>query len=284
MKIKYLLFPAAAIVVFACLDHFISGSKKETIDDVQPILAHTERDEYSAKVREIEADFEQRRRKIENYYAGVFGQLQAQRYEDLRSTNAANKASRARSVRQTQSPEFDTYHYAGSNSRGTAGDASSAGRSQQSTTTRVEINPSSDFWSKTSQPSAASERDRAGETVQTAGDVDGEYDSDYEHYQRQKACALSDLEKERQFALTAVYNQHNYETAGAISSKASGTVTGILSSDGAPLAVIDGNVIKEGQIINGVKVVKIRPDRVEFRYAKKQWTQKVNESPPSNWP
>jgi len=56
-----------------------------------------------------------------------------------------------------------------------------------------------------------------------------------------------------------------------------GTVTGITYVDGTPLAVIDGVILREGQSIRQVKVVKINPDSVEFDYNGTRWSQKVNE-------
>jgi S1-C subfamily serine protease len=56
-----------------------------------------------------------------------------------------------------------------------------------------------------------------------------------------------------------------------------GTVTGILYADDRPLAVIDGVILREGQSIHNVKVVKISPDSVEFEYDGARWSQKVNE-------
>lgn len=56
-----------------------------------------------------------------------------------------------------------------------------------------------------------------------------------------------------------------------------GIVTGIMYVDGTPLAVIDGVILREGQSIRQVKVVKINPDSVEFKYEGTRWSQKVNE-------
>jgi S1-C subfamily serine protease len=53
-----------------------------------------------------------------------------------------------------------------------------------------------------------------------------------------------------------------------------GTVTGIVV-DGFPLAVIDGQILREGQSICQVKVVKINPDSVEFDYKGTRWNKKV---------
>ncbi|MGD0572919.1 MAG: trypsin-like peptidase domain-containing protein [Sedimentisphaerales bacterium] len=56
-----------------------------------------------------------------------------------------------------------------------------------------------------------------------------------------------------------------------------GTVTGIMYVDGIPLAVVDGVILREGQSIRQVKVVKINPDSVEFDYNGTHWSQQVNK-------
>ena len=56
-----------------------------------------------------------------------------------------------------------------------------------------------------------------------------------------------------------------------------GIVTGIMYIDGNPLAVVDGVIIREGQSIRQVKVVKINSDSVEFEYDGTRWSQQVNK-------
>jgi hypothetical protein len=50
-------------------------------------------------------------------------------------------------------------------------------------------------------------------------------------------------------------------------------VTGILFSEESPSAVINGNVVGEGKDVNGVKVLKIHRDYVEFEKAGRHWNQ-----------
>jgi hypothetical protein len=52
-------------------------------------------------------------------------------------------------------------------------------------------------------------------------------------------------------------------------------LTGILYSEDNPTAIIGGKIVKEGDIINGMKVVKIHRDRVEFEKDGKKWTQRA---------
>ncbi|MFH1371917.1 MAG: trypsin-like peptidase domain-containing protein [Planctomycetota bacterium] len=56
-----------------------------------------------------------------------------------------------------------------------------------------------------------------------------------------------------------------------------GIVTAIMHVDGTPLAVIDGVILREGQSIRQVKVVKINSDSVEFEYDGTRWSQQVNK-------
>jgi hypothetical protein len=52
-------------------------------------------------------------------------------------------------------------------------------------------------------------------------------------------------------------------------------LSGILYSEDDPSAIIGGNIVKEGDIINGAKVVKIHKDMVEFEKNGKKWTQRT---------
>jgi hypothetical protein len=61
-------------------------------------------------------------------------------------------------------------------------------------------------------------------------------------------------------------------------------VTGIIHSKTKPMAIIDGNVIGEGQTIRGVRIVKVQEESVEFENAGKTWSQRVNDPPSTNWP
>ncbi|MBN2271877.1 MAG: hypothetical protein JXN61_14765 [Sedimentisphaerales bacterium] len=64
---------------------------------------------------------------------------------------------------------------------------------------------------------------------------------------------------------------------------ADGLVTGILFSDDRPAAVIGSQVLYEGDVKEGVTVVKITKEKVQFEKNGRLWTQKVQEIPPSYW-
>ena len=53
------------------------------------------------------------------------------------------------------------------------------------------------------------------------------------------------------------------------------TLTGILYAGDSSSAVVDGKIVHEQDTINGVKVIKIYEDKVEFEKAGKRWTQQV---------
>ena len=62
-----------------------------------------------------------------------------------------------------------------------------------------------------------------------------------------------------------------------------GIVTAISYSEDKPSAVIDSEIVNEGETIHGVKVVKIHKDKVEFEKDGERWGQKVQERPGSGW-
>jgi len=52
-------------------------------------------------------------------------------------------------------------------------------------------------------------------------------------------------------------------------------VKGIVFSKTKPTAIIDNRIVGEGETLNGVKVVKISKDSVEFEKENKRWSQQV---------
>ena len=63
----------------------------------------------------------------------------------------------------------------------------------------------------------------------------------------------------------------------------SGLVSGIAYSRSRALALIDDEMLPEGDIVYGVTIIKIHEDKVEFEKNGKRWTQKVGEQPDSRW-
>jgi hypothetical protein len=62
-----------------------------------------------------------------------------------------------------------------------------------------------------------------------------------------------------------------------------GTVTGISHCRGNSWALINHELVREGDIINGVRVVKINKRSVEFEKNGERWMQKVQANPNSVW-
>ena len=56
-------------------------------------------------------------------------------------------------------------------------------------------------------------------------------------------------------------------------------VTGILYSEDNPSAIVNGKVVKEGDIINDVKVIKIHKSNVEFEDKGQRWVQEIQQPP-----
>jgi len=64
---------------------------------------------------------------------------------------------------------------------------------------------------------------------------------------------------------------------------ASGVVVGIIRSEDRSSAVVGIKVVREGDIIDGVTVVKIHSDKVEFEKDGQRWTQGINDPPGELW-
>ncbi|UCC99293.1 MAG: hypothetical protein JSW66_05285, partial [Phycisphaerales bacterium] len=62
-----------------------------------------------------------------------------------------------------------------------------------------------------------------------------------------------------------------------------GRIHGIVSSEDGFTALIDGQVVREGDNIHGVTVVKILQAKVEFEKNGRRWTQGLDEIPRREW-
>ena len=62
-----------------------------------------------------------------------------------------------------------------------------------------------------------------------------------------------------------------------------GWINGILYSKDKPSLVLDKDIVCEGQIVHGVKVLKIHKDKVEFEKDGNHWEQKLKEEPKQFW-
>lgn len=69
----------------------------------------------------------------------------------------------------------------------------------------------------------------------------------------------------------------------ALPQKAFGMVEGVIFAEDEPSALIDGQVVREGQKIYGVNVACISSNKVEFECGGQRWEQSVRERPNPGW-
>lgn len=76
---------------------------------------------------------------------------------------------------------------------------------------------------------------------------------------------------------TSIASRQTDPTGDASVNSGSGelVVKGIVFSQNKPSAIINSEILTEGQTINGVTIVRITKDTVEFKSNDKQWTQQV---------
>ncbi len=65
--------------------------------------------------------------------------------------------------------------------------------------------------------------------------------------------------------------------------KTRGLVTGIVYSTDTPLILLDNQICGEGESKDGVKIVKIQRDKVEFEKDDERWFQRIGQPGGSNW-
>jgi CheY-like chemotaxis protein len=76
---------------------------------------------------------------------------------------------------------------------------------------------------------------------------------------------------------------HDLWTTREVIKPQAGTIVGILSGKGKPCALISVELVHEGDVRNGVKVVRIDKDEIEFEKDGRRWTQKVLADPNPAW-
>ena len=62
-----------------------------------------------------------------------------------------------------------------------------------------------------------------------------------------------------------------------------GKVTAISYTSTKPSAIVDVQIVHEGDILHGVKVIKIHKDKVEFEINGQKWAQQVKDTPNPYW-
>jgi len=83
------------------------------------------------------------------------------------------------------------------------------------------------------------------------------------------------------FAMVAVFGATSFFFVKSMGQQ--GMVTGILYTIENSSAVVDGQVVHEGDTIYGVKVVKIERSTVEFKKHGDRWRQRVRQRPSPYW-
>ncbi|MHC4482060.1 MAG: thioredoxin domain-containing protein [Planctomycetota bacterium] len=53
------------------------------------------------------------------------------------------------------------------------------------------------------------------------------------------------------------------------------SLTGVLYTEDNPSAIVDGRIVHEGDVIGGVKVVKIHKGKVDFERSGRRWSQRM---------
>ncbi len=95
------------------------------------------------------------------------------------------------------------------------------------------------------------------------------------------------LERQKEYALTvrlAELQRWLRESPAAIKEEpAQSVVTGVLYTADKPAATINGKVVHKGDIIDGVSVLNINADGVEFAKGGERWRQKVGEAAGPLW-
>jgi len=62
-----------------------------------------------------------------------------------------------------------------------------------------------------------------------------------------------------------------------------GLISSILYSGVDTIVVIDGEIMREGDMLYGIQIVKILRNEVEFSKGRKRWKQRLGESPSNIW-
>lgn len=81
------------------------------------------------------------------------------------------------------------------------------------------------------------------------------------------------------FTVVFIYNA----LRPADSHKVFGMVEGVLYSTGSSSVLVDGQIVREGEEVHGVRVTSISRNKVEFEYNGKRWEQRVREWPNPIW-
>lgn len=222
------------------------------------------------QLNNIDKIFNEKRQKLESYYNREFVQLEYNTKAALANLDAAQNAAYANLLQAlkntiSESQGFATMDAYVWNDNYISGYGSFAG----TTRTSVEGNPVRNYEVENTQIANA----KTG-TLRY-------YQQIFIELQDSRKHALFALAKERQEKIDLV--KANISSAKKPRQQFSGIVVGIVFSKANPSAVIADSIVREGNTIHGVKVVKIYRDRIEFEKNGKNWTQQVGDSPNPAW-
>jgi hypothetical protein len=94
------------------------------------------------------------------------------------------------------------------------------------------------------------------------------------------------LQRHKEYAMAAAVRRigTHAESSADQAAKTLGLISGIVYAQDNPLVIIDGQILRQGQSIHGVRVIRIHHDHVDLERDSTTWTQKVGQPPADNWP
>lgn len=235
---------------------------------------------HEERLEAIEKEFAEKRRKIEERYLGAFSELELWSKHVLTQLESEEKTAGAefnQKVKHTISQISGykaAYGYTRSHGYVTPdgyiasnGYIESGGHSSATEENFVVGNPSGEF--------AARIRSIADAKTKTLKDLEWYF----ERLQNKRAWELAELEKAKDLQKANVLSAIRSLTA----KPTHGLVTGMLYNDENASVIIDTQILKAGDTIHGVKVIKILRNKVEFEKNGQRWMQKVGETPAPEW-
>ncbi len=235
---------------------------------------------HEERLEAIEEEFAEKRQEIEERYLCEFSKLEFWSKRVLTQLESEEKTACAefnQKVKHTMSQISGykaTYGYTRSHGYVTPdgyiashGSIESVGHSSATEENFVAGNPSGEF--------AARIRSIANAKTKTLKDLEWYF----ERLQNQRAWELAKLEKANDLQKANVLSVIRFLTA----KPTHGLVTGILYNDENASVIIDTQILKAGNTIHGVKIIKILRNKVEFEKNGQRWMQKTGETPGPEW-
>lgn len=243
--------------------------KADEIADQEQSVASNSSPAVTKQTEVIEAEYERKKQEIEVYYANEFRKLQQKVDITLKKYDTISRGAYAQFNEQLKNTISTSYGYTSVYGYASPyGNVSASGWENGRTHTYVAGNPASDYW------------EQMGEFNKALDEIMDGYEAEYEKLRKQKTLDLDQLEKRKKLAIAGNYTPAP-DTISSQNTK--GVVTGILSSEDNPSAVINGEIVYEGSYIGDIKVVSISKEGAEFEKNGKRWKQQVSEPPNPAW-